>query len=67
LELPFPVRFLQGTADEAVSVEVANRLLGHVSGADIRLVLVKGADHRFSTDECLDLINGMIDEVMSRV
>ena len=66
LDLPFPVRFLQGTADEAVSVETANRLLAHVSGADIRLTLVKGADHRFSDPECLRLIEGALNEVLVR-
>jgi pimeloyl-ACP methyl ester carboxylesterase len=65
LDLPFPTRFLQGTADTAVSVEVANRLLGHVSGDDIRLTLVKGADHRFSTPECLGLIERSIVEVIT--
>ncbi|MCB2136061.1 MAG: alpha/beta hydrolase [Rhodobacteraceae bacterium] len=56
LHLPFPVRMLQGTADREVSVAVATRLLGHATGPDIRLTLVKGADHRFSTPDCLKLI-----------
>ena len=55
LPLPFPVRLLQGTADADVPVDWALRLLDHASGPDIRLVLVKDADHRFSTPECLDL------------
>ena len=48
LELPFPVRLLHGTADRDVDLAVALRLLAHASGADIRLTLVKDADHRFS-------------------
>ncbi len=56
LALPFPVRLLQGTADTDVPPAVALRLLDHASGPDIRLVLVKGADHRFSSPECLALI-----------
>lgn len=67
LDLNFPVRFLQGTADEAVSVDVANRLLAHVSGGDVRLTLVKGADHRFSTPECLAMIEGALTEVLGRI
>jgi len=63
LELPFPVRLLQGTADEDVSLSVAMRLLDHASGDDIRLTLVKGADHRFSTDACLRLIEKTIHSV----
>jgi hypothetical protein len=39
------------------------RLLSHVGGTDIRLTLVKGADHRFSTPECLDLIGQAVTEV----
>ena len=56
LSLPFPARFLQGTADEDVEVSVALRLLEHADGSDMRLTLVDGADHRFSTPECLALI-----------
>lgn len=56
LPLPFPVRMLQGTADEDVPVTWAMHLLDHASGDDIRLTLVRGADHRFSSQECLDLI-----------
>ncbi|KAJ02362.1 alpha/beta hydrolase [Sulfitobacter mediterraneus] len=65
LELPFPVRFLQGTADTAVSVETAVRLLEHATGPDMQLKLVKDADHRFSDGPCLDLILGAIEEVLA--
>ena len=63
LILPFPVRLLQGTADVDVPQSVALRLLDHATGPDIRLTLVKGADHRFSTPECLDLIARTVAEV----
>tara|TARA_R110002049_G_scaffold23781_6_gene84773 strand:+ start:157646 stop:158398 length:753 start_codon:yes stop_codon:yes gene_type:complete len=63
LTLPFPVRFLQGTADTAVSVATAVRLLEHASGPDMQLRLVKDADHRFSDGPCLDLIVEAIGEV----
>jgi pimeloyl-ACP methyl ester carboxylesterase len=63
LELPFPVRLLQGTADTDVPPEVALRLLAHATGPDIRLTLVKGADHRFSTPDCLSLIARTVEEV----
>ncbi|MBT8408870.1 MAG: lysophospholipase, partial [Alphaproteobacteria bacterium] len=63
LELPFPVRLLQGTADADVDLSVALRLLDHASGPDIRLTLVKGADHRFSEPACLELIVAAIEEV----
>lgn len=65
LPLPFPVRMLQGTADADVPVDWAMRLLHHAAGDDIRLTLVKGADHRFSTPECLALIGRSIDDVLA--
>ena len=65
LDLPFPVRLLQGTADEDVDISVALRLLDHASGADIRLTLAKGADHRFSTPECLALIERSVEELLA--
>lgn len=67
LHLPFPVRFLQGTADTAVSVETAVRLLEHATGPDMQLRLIKDADHRFSDGPCLDLILNAIDEVIHAV
>lgn len=66
LPLPFPVRLLQGTADTDVDVSVALRLLDHAGGPDIRLTLVKGADHRFSTPDCLALIEAAVSDVLAR-
>ena len=66
LHLPFPVRFLQGTADADVSTATALRLLDHATGPDMRLTLVKGADHRFSDDTCLSLIVAAVEDVLSR-
>jgi pimeloyl-ACP methyl ester carboxylesterase len=63
LSLPFPVRFLQGTEDADVDQSVALRLLEHASGEDVRLTLVKGANHSFSTPECLTMITDAIDQV----
>ena len=64
LVLPFPVRCLQGTADSAVSTDVALRLLDHATCPDMRLTLVKDADHRFSDGPCLDIIEAAILDVM---
>lgn len=66
LPLPFPTRFLQGTADRDVDMSVALRLLSHAQGDDMRLTLVKGADHRFSDPDCLALIVHAIEEVTAR-
>jgi pimeloyl-ACP methyl ester carboxylesterase len=65
LRLPFPVRLLQGTADTDVAPAVALRLLDHATGPDIRLTLVKDADHRFSTPSCLALIEASIADILT--
>jgi pimeloyl-ACP methyl ester carboxylesterase len=66
LHLPMPVRLLQGTADPEVPVAAAIRLMDHAGGPDIRLTLVKGADHRFSTPDCLRMIETSVAEVIAR-
>lgn len=66
LALPFPTRFLQGTADADVDRSVALRLLDHAQGADMRLTLVEGADHRFSDPDCLALLEASVQEVIDR-
>lgn len=66
LALPFPVRLLHGTADADVPFETALRLINHAAGCDIRATLVRGADHRFSSPDCLDLVTATIDEVSER-
>ena len=63
LSLPFAVRFLQGTADTSVSTATALKLLDHADSPDMRLTLVDGADHSFSSDECLPMIVSAIKEV----
>lgn len=67
LPLPFPVRCLQGTADTAVSTDTALRLLAHADCPDMRLLLVKDADHRFSDGPCLGLIERAITDILDRV
>ncbi|MFS4580220.1 alpha/beta hydrolase family protein [Phaeobacter sp. C3_T13_0] len=64
LVLAMPVRCLQGTADTAVSTETALRLLDHATCSDMRLELVKDADHRFSDATCLRLIETAVAEVL---
>lgn len=63
LSLPFPVRILQGTADTDVPASVALRLLDHIDCPDARLLLVKGADHRFSSPDCLAMMTQAVAEV----
>jgi pimeloyl-ACP methyl ester carboxylesterase len=64
LTLPFPVRLLQGTNDVDVPPQVALLLLDHAQGPDIRLTLVKGADHRFSSPDCLALLTETVETLL---
>lgn len=66
LALPFPVRLLQGTADADVPMSVALRLMEHATSPDMLLTLVKGADHRFSSPECLALMVGAVEQVLAK-
>ena len=65
LPMAFPVRLLQGDADRDVDMSVALKLFGHIDGEDVRLTIVKGADHRFSSPECLTLIAQSVAEVLA--
>jgi pimeloyl-ACP methyl ester carboxylesterase len=64
LPLPMPVRLLQGTADSDVPPSVALSLLSHIASPDLRLTLVKDADHRFSTPPCLAMITDAVQDVL---
>ena len=64
LELPFPVRMLQGTHDTDVDMSVALRLLDHATGPDMRLVVLNDADHRFSEPDALKLVEDAIRNVI---
>jgi pimeloyl-ACP methyl ester carboxylesterase len=63
LSLPFPTHFLQGTDDTDVTPDVALRLFDHAMGDRVKLTLIKGADHRFSTPECLAAITRAVQEL----
>lgn len=67
LVLGVAVRLLQGTADTDVPPSVALRLLDHLDAPDCVLSLVKGADHRFSTPDCLAMIATAVGEVSGKV
>jgi pimeloyl-ACP methyl ester carboxylesterase len=64
LALPFPTRLLQGSEDRAVPPDWAVKLFHHASGPDIRLTMVKGADHRFSAPANIALIKATLDELL---
>ncbi len=64
LNINVPVRLMQGTLDEDVPMETALRLLDHLDGPDIRLELVKDADHRFSSPACLDVMTRAVADLV---
>jgi pimeloyl-ACP methyl ester carboxylesterase len=63
LALPFPVRLLHGSADADVPVSLALRLLEHAECRDLRLTIVRGADHRFSRPDNLELLAATVSEM----
>ena len=65
LDLPLPVRMLQGTGDADVPMADALRLLDHATGPNIRLTLVKDADHRFSGPRELALIRAAAADILT--
>jgi len=67
LEFSFPIRLLQGDEDEDVSVELANKLFAHIKGPDVQLLLLKGADHRFSASNELALTEATILNVIDAI
>ena len=56
LPLECPVRLLHGTADNDVPWSLSERLLACFASDDAQLLLLKGADHRFSKPRELDVI-----------
>ena len=66
LALPFPVRLLHGTADVDVPMDWPLRLLEHAACPDMRLLLLKGSDHRLSEPDDLAAIQAAVEEVTAR-
>lgn len=56
LELPCPVRILQGSSDPDVPPSHALKVFEALTGPDITMTLIKGGDHRLSTPSQLTLI-----------
>lgn len=66
LELPMPVRLLQGMSDTSVSNETALNLAEHITASDLELRLIKNADHSFSKPENLEIVFELIDQFMNQ-
>jgi pimeloyl-ACP methyl ester carboxylesterase len=66
LNLPFPVRILQGTEDTDVPPDHAVKTMAALRG-DITLTLVKGGDHRLSTQPQLSVMRETVLALALRV
>ncbi len=57
-----PLRLLHGSADRDVPWQLSFELMQRIASEDVRLQLVKDADHRFSSPDNLRLLMHTIDE-----
>ena len=58
-----PVRLFHGSCDEDVPLSTSIDILKRISSIDMQLQIIKGIDHRFSTPDCLKLIQKAVEEV----
>ena len=64
LDLQCPVRLMQGTEDTAVTRETALKLFDHINANDLSLFFKRGADHSFSDQGCLELIEKNLENIL---
>ena len=64
LELTCPVRLMQGTEDTAVTRETALKLFDHISADDLSLFFKRGADHSFSDQGCLEILEKNLEDIL---
>ena len=65
-QVSFPVRLLHGMEDEEVPPSTAETLAKNLDGDDVHVLLVKGAGHRFSTPEQIDILIATLSEITLR-
>ena len=64
LEASYSIRLLQGMRDEDVHFSTAIKLAEHINSDDVKVALVKNADHQFSTRACLEILKMTIEEFL---
>ena len=64
LELTCPVRLMQGTEDTAVTRETALKLFDHITADDLSLFIKRGADHSFSDQGCLEILEKNLENML---
>ena len=60
-----PVRLFHGSHDEDVPISTSIEILKRINSNDMQLQIIKGIDHRFSTPDCLELIQKAVEQVPS--
>jgi pimeloyl-ACP methyl ester carboxylesterase len=65
IDLPCPVRILQGMADPDVPWRHAIRILDTLAQGDARVTLIKDGDHRLSRPEDLRLLGETLDSLLA--
>ena len=58
-----PIRLFHGSLDNDVPLSTSIEILKRLSSDDIRLQIIKGIDHRFSTPDCLELIKEAVEQM----
>lgn len=66
IPLACPVRLIHGMRDPDVPWQTALRLAERLDTRDVELILVKDGDHRLSTDEDLERLVRIVDELCAR-
>ena len=64
LELTCPVRLMQGTEDTAVTRETALKLFDHINADDLSIFFKRGADHSFSDQDCLEILEKNLEDIL---
>ena len=64
LNLPVPLRLLQGMRDNEVHYSEALKLADNWIDPDVKITLVKDADHQFSSPKCLGLLKDSVEEFL---
>ena len=65
IKINCPIRLFQGTEDADVSTSVPLKIMEKIQSSDVKLTLVKNVDHRFSSNECLFLIEDALEKLIS--
>jgi pimeloyl-ACP methyl ester carboxylesterase len=67
LRFACPVALVQGSDDQAVTRETALRLFDHIEAEPLSLQFEKGADHSFSSNACLTILQETLERLLYNI